>query len=133
MAARESASCVLVSDARELQIGHCRAGRESDDRDVTEHACEIGHLLLPRNDGVKSVIAGTCRDAIGIARGYRSFVSGCRAAMGIAGGLWSVKPALFCLFLGAAEAFCPRPVDGHSGPSGPLHALFPTAARRQSS
>jgi len=29
---------------------------------------------------------------------------GCRAAMGIAGGLWSVKPEPFCLFLGAAEA-----------------------------
>jgi len=29
----------------------------------------------------------------------------CRGAMGIAGGLWGVKPAPFCLFLGAAEVF----------------------------
>jgi hypothetical protein len=29
----------------------------------------------------------------------------CRGAMGIDGGLWSVKPEPFCLFLGAAEAF----------------------------
>jgi hypothetical protein len=28
-----------------------------------------------------------------------------RGAMGIAGGLWSVKPEPFCLFLGAAEVF----------------------------
>ena len=29
----------------------------------------------------------------------------CRGAMGIAGGLLSVKPEPFCLFLGAAEVF----------------------------
>jgi hypothetical protein len=31
--------------------------REGDDRDVTEHAGEIGRLPLPRNDGVESVSA----------------------------------------------------------------------------
>ena len=52
VAARESASCVLVRDAREIQIDHRRADREGDDRDVTEHAREIGRLPLPGNDGV---------------------------------------------------------------------------------
>ena len=33
--------------------------------------------------------------------------------MEITGGLWSVKPEPFCLFLGAAEAFLPRPVGAH--------------------
>lgn len=38
-----------------------RADREGDDRDVAEHAAEIGRLPLPRNDGVESVIARTHR------------------------------------------------------------------------
>jgi len=32
--------------------------------------------------------------------------------MGIAGGLWRVKPAPFCLFLGRAEYFDPGPYSG---------------------
>ncbi len=47
-----SASCVRRRRSR-------RADREGDDRDVTEHAGEIGRLPLPRNDGVESVIART--------------------------------------------------------------------------
>ena len=51
----------------------------------------------------------------------------CTSAMGIAGGLWraetGVTPLRFLLQS--------RPVDGHSVPAGALHALFPTAARRQ--
>ena len=60
LAARESASCVLVRDAREIQIDHRRADREGDNRNVTDHADEkIGRLPLPRNDGAKSVSAIT--------------------------------------------------------------------------
>src|ERR1035437_6321337 len=50
----------------------------------------------------------------------------CRGAMGIAGGYGAQRPA-------SPPSVSPqsRPVDGHSGPAGALHALFPTAARRQ--
>ena len=52
---------VLVRHDCEIQIDHRRADSEGDDRDVTEHAPDIGRLPLLRYDGVESVIASTHR------------------------------------------------------------------------
>jgi hypothetical protein len=45
--------------------------REGDDRDVTEHAGEIGRLPLSRNDGVESVILGVSTTLPHQSSGYR--------------------------------------------------------------
>ena len=62
-----------------------------------------GHALgfLPQSPLVEPEF---CPDG-DLGSSYRPFPRGCRGAMGIAGGLWSVKPEPFCLFLGAAEVF----------------------------
>ncbi len=50
----EKALPLFVRDTREVEVDLCRADREGDDRDGTEHAGQIRRLSLRRNGGSRS-------------------------------------------------------------------------------